>query len=225
MANRRRSACESAGRRETHPRHGKPGCARSKSQVSATAKRVEFSARTRCRHCCSQFTPYPWNSLHTPGTRAVSSCVLASRTRASSRPVVQRSDMPETIFRPDSAPSALQLVPRPRFTVVNNAIYARSVEMPLCEGAARPGLQVPLEAAGVRLVTKLNDHMPSPGPVFRSVERAAVVVPLEPVVNVTRHANVKARTHVPRLQHVHETLRRHAGSMATGTPTETGPNS
>src|SRR5436305_8212425 len=56
-----------------------------------SGRRAEYSAPTRCKRCCSPSMQSPLNSPCASETQAVSFCILANPTPASSRRVEWRS--------------------------------------------------------------------------------------------------------------------------------------
>jgi hypothetical protein len=67
---------------------------------------------------------------------------------------------------------------------------ARRTEVPGCEGAARAGLQVALEAQCFLLARELDGDDWRPGPMRSGLPARAVIVPFETILDVARHADV-----------------------------------
>lgn len=68
-----------------------------------------------------------------------------------------------------------------------------SPQVPLGEGAARPGLQVPFERQRAGLVAERDSHVNPPRPRPRRVTASSRIVVFEPLAQVRRYASVVAR--------------------------------
>ena len=92
-------------------------------------------------------------------------------------------------------------------------------EMTPCEGAARPGLEVALKRDGAAFIRELHNDVETPGPQGRRVRATTVVVRSKTCRHVRGQSGVVARRTFFVLQHVDESLERHATGSATAVPT------
>ena len=83
---------------------------------------------------------------------------------------------------------------------------ALRLEMPLCEGTARTGFQVPLEADGPLLIRKLNEDVKLPRSPRGGVWTMASVVVRQPGFHIRGETDVESRNSVRVSQHVDESL-------------------
>jgi hypothetical protein len=81
-----------------------------------------------------------------------------------------------------------------------------AAEVPLCEGPAKPGLQVTSKAQGFLLGRKLDDDDQGPGAVVDNVPASSLVKPLQPIVDVARHTDAVMLRVIVAAKDVHEAL-------------------
>ena len=105
-----------------------------------------------------------------------------------------------------------------------SASLLTATEMSFRESAARAGLQVPLEAQRLLLGREFDHDRQGPRAVFDGVAARTVVVPLQPIVDVARQADVMTLRVAVATEYIDEPLAdsAHAGAKAILGPISCG---
>ena len=101
----------------------------------------------------------------------------------------------------------------PKADELDSASLLTATEVAPREGAAGPRFQIPLKTQSLLFGRELDDHHQGPRAVVHGVPARTVVVPLQPMADVARHADVVMRRVSGAPKDVHEALAdaEHAG--------------